>query len=104
MGLVTPGHLATTATSLGFVLGSIPAGLLATLAMFLPGFAFVGMTFPVPSYLRTSEWLHGLLDGVNFAALGLIAGVTWDIGTEAIVGARTVGIVLTPFLSYGGVG
>ncbi|MFN2303217.1 MAG: chromate efflux transporter, partial [Anaerolineales bacterium] len=80
VGQVTPGPLATTATFVGYILGGIPAGLLATLAMFLPGFIFVAVTFPIFSVLRTSKQLHGLLDGVNFAALGLMAGVTWDIG------------------------
>lgn len=89
VGQVTPGPLATTATFVGYVLGGVPAGLLATLAMFLPGFVFVAMTFPILSYLRTSERTRGLLDGVNFAALGLMAGVTWDIGTEAIVDPLT---------------
>ena len=85
VGQVTPGPLATTATFVGYILGGIPAALLATLAMFLPGFIFVALTFPVLVYLRTSVRLRSLLDGVNFAALGLMAGVTWNIGAEAIV-------------------
>jgi chromate transporter len=35
--------------------------------------------------MRRSPWTAALLDGVNVAALGLMAGVTWQLGRAAIV-------------------
>lgn len=92
VGQVTPGPLSTTATFVGYVTGGFPAALLATLAMFLPGFIFVAVTHPLLNRLRNSECAGHFLDGVNFAALGLMAGVTWEIGAEALVDPLTVGI------------
>jgi chromate transporter len=35
-----------------------------------------------------------LLDGVNVASLGLMAGVTWDLARAAVVGIWTVALML----------
>ena len=94
VGQVTPGPLSTTATFVGYLTGGFLAALLATLAMFLPGFLFVALTHPLLKKLRQSTWAGYFLDGVNFAALGLMAGVAWEIGAEALVDPLTVGISL----------
>ena len=94
VGQVTPGPLSTTATFVGYLTGGWQAALLATLAMFLPGFIFVAFTHPLLRWLRKSEHAGGFLDGVNFAALGLMAGVTWEIGAEALVDPLSGGIGL----------
>jgi len=94
VGQVTPGPLSTTATFVGYLTGGLPGALLATLAMFLPGFIFVALTHPLLDKLRTSEQTAGFLDGVNFAALGMMAAVTWEIGAEALVDPLTAGIGL----------
>ena len=93
VGQVTPGPLSTTATFVGYLLGGVPAALLATLAMFLPSFLFVGVIYYAVKNLRASERFSGLLEGVNFAALGLMAGVTWEIGGTALVDPLSIGIV-----------
>ena len=85
VGQVTPGPLSTTATFVGYLLGGVPAALLGTLAMFLPSFIFVGIVYFAVNKLRESRLVRALLDGVNFAALGLMAGVTWEIGRAALV-------------------
>jgi chromate transporter len=94
VGQVTPGPLSTTATFVGYLTGGLPGALLATLAMFLPGFLFVTLTHPLLKMLRQSNQAGRFLDGVNFAALGLMAGVIWEIGAEALVDPLTVGISL----------
>ncbi|MCB0095413.1 MAG: chromate transporter, partial [Caldilineaceae bacterium] len=35
-------------------------------------------------FLRRSIWTAALLDGVNVGALGLMMGVTWQLGRAAI--------------------
>jgi chromate transporter len=98
IGQVTPGPLSTTATFVGYVLGGVPAAILATVAMFLPSFIFVGVVFFAVTKLRESEPFTGLIDGINFAALGLMAGVTWEIAGTALVDPVTVGIALVALL------
>ncbi|MFW5713406.1 MAG: chromate efflux transporter [Brevefilum sp.] len=94
VGQVTPGPLSTTATFVGFVLGGVPAGILSTLAMFLPSFIVVIIVVRFIEKMRNSKPLAGILEGVSFAALGLMAGVTWEIGVEALMDPSTAFIMV----------
>jgi chromate transporter len=88
-GQVTPGPLLSTATFIGYVLGSWPGALLATVGVFLPSFVFVVLASPIIPRFRRLPWTAALLDGVSVAALALMAGVTWQLGRAAIVDAPT---------------
>jgi len=94
IGQVTPGPLFTTATFVGYVLEGVPGALLATLAIFLPSFLLVALTHPFIERMRASTWFSGLLDGVNAAAVGLMAGVTFELGRDVIVDVATSLIAL----------
>ena len=98
VGQVTPGPVFTTATFIGYVLKGAPGALLATLAIFLPSFLFVAISHRYIQRMRSSKLLSGLLDGVNAAAVGLMAGVTVLLAREAIVDALTVAIAVTALL------
>jgi chromate transporter len=91
-GQVTPGPLFTTATFLGYLLGGLPAAIVATAAIFLPSFLLVAALEPLIGRVRRSRWAGAALDGVTVAALGLMAGVTVDLGRTAIVDPLTGGI------------
>ncbi len=92
IGQVTPGPVFTTATFIGYVTGGLPGALLATVGIFLPSFVFVLATNPFIPRLRRSPWLSGLLDGVNVAALGLMAAVTLELGQDALRDGVTVAL------------
>jgi len=92
VGQVTPGPVFTTATFVGYLLGGWGGALLATLGIFLPSFVFVAASHPFIARLRRSPWAAALLDGVNVAALALMAGVTWQLGRAAIVDWLTAAI------------
>jgi chromate transporter len=94
IGQVTPGPVLTTATFIGYLLGGTPAAILATIGIFLPAFIFVAITNPWIPRMRNSAWFSGLLDGVNAAALGLMAGVTWQLGRSSIVDPLTALIAM----------
>ncbi|MGZ8606551.1 MAG: chromate efflux transporter [Actinomycetota bacterium] len=85
IGQLTPGPLFTTATFVGYVVLGVPGALVATAGIFLPSFVFVALTAPVLPRIRASRWLRAALDGVNVAAVGLMAGVTWQLAVDAIV-------------------
>lgn len=85
VGQITPGPLFTSATFIGYLVEGVPGALLATLAIFLPSFFFVAAINPLVPRLRASALMSGLLDGVNVAALGLMAGVLWTLSRDAIV-------------------
>jgi chromate transporter len=102
VGQVTPGPLFTTATFIGYLLGSrsggVPAGLLggliATVGIFLPSFVFVALSGPIIPRLRKSPTAAAFLDGVNVASLALMAVVTRHLGRAALVDLPTVLLAL----------
>lgn len=94
IGQVTPGPVFTTATFIGYVLGGVPGGLVATAGIFLTSFIFVAVSNPLIPRLRNSAWAGGLLDGVNAAAVGLMLAVTWQLGVAAFVDPLTVVLAL----------
>jgi len=94
VGQFTPGPVFTTATFIGYVLGGMPGAMLATVGIFLPSFFFVAAVFPLVGFLRRSIWASAFLDGVNAGALGLMAGVTWQLGRAAIIDWLTVALAL----------
>jgi chromate transporter len=85
VGQFTPGPVFTTATFVGYVVAGFPGAVLATVAIFLPSFAFVALLNPIVPRLRGSALLSGMLDGVTAAALGLMAAVLWTLTRDAIV-------------------
>jgi chromate transporter len=89
VGQFTPGPVFTTATFVGYLVGGWPGAALATIGIFLPSFVFVAAVRPLVPRLRRSPWTGLALDGVNVAALGLMAGVTWRLGRAALVDPLT---------------
>jgi chromate transporter len=94
IGQVTPGPVFTTATFIGYVVARGPGAVAATLGIFLPGFALVALVRPLVAKARKSPTLGALLDGVNVAALGLMAVVTAQLARAALVDATTVGVAV----------
>lgn len=85
IGQFTPGPVFTTATFIGYVLAGLPGAVVATVGIFLPSFLFVGAITPLARRIRDRLWTAALLDGVNAAALGLMAGVTIQIAGDGVV-------------------
>ena len=85
VGQVTPGPVFTTATFVGYLVGGVGGAIVATVAIFVPSFLFVGLIGPLLPRLRQHVWTAALLDGVNVAALGLMAAVTVVLARDAVV-------------------
>jgi len=90
IGQFTPGPVFTTATFIGYLLAGIPGAIVATVGIFLPSFGFVALLARMMPYIRKSPWTAAFLDGVNVAALGLMAGVTWQLGRAALIDLPTI--------------
>ncbi|MBE9222171.1 chromate transporter [Cyanobacterium stanieri LEGE 03274] len=95
IGQFTPGPILTTATFIGYLLAGNMGAVAATVGIFLPSFLVVLIINPWVDKLRNSPLTASLLDGVNVASLGLMAGVTYILGTEAIVDGITVTMAIT---------
>src|ERR1019366_2077713 len=94
IGQVTPGPVFTTATFMGYVLGGGWGALLATVGIFLPGFLLVAASRRLVARVRRSPLASAFLDGVNVAALALMAVVTLQLGRSALVDVPTILIAL----------
>jgi chromate transporter len=99
IGQFTPGPVFTTATFVGYVAAGFPGAVLATVGIFLPAFVFVAILHPLVPKIRTSAWASALLDGLNVAALGLMAAVSWELGQDAVVDWLTVAIAIASFVA-----
>lgn len=94
IGQFTPGPLFTTATFVGYILDGIPGAIVASAGIFLPSFAFAAAVGHLGPRLRARRSTAALLDGVNASALGLMAGVTWQLATAAVVDPPTAAIAI----------
>lgn len=92
VGQFTPGPLFSSATFAGYVIDGLPGAAVATLGIFLPSFIFVSLTHPLLPRLRRSPWASPFLDGVNVAALALMAVVTVTLAREVLDDAFTAGL------------
>lgn len=90
VGQFTPGPVFSSATFAGYVIDGLPGAAVTTLGIFLPSFLFVAITHPLLPRLRRSKWASPFLDGVNVAALALMAVVTVTLAREVLDDAYTL--------------
>ncbi len=98
VGQMTPGPVFTTASFVGYVLGGWSGAVLATVAIFLPSFAFVAMLNPLVARVRGDRRASGFLDGVNASAIALMTGVSVTLGQTAIVDGPTAALAALALL------
>jgi chromate transporter len=98
IGQFTPGPVFTTATFIGYLVAGFPGALVATLGIFLPSFVLVAIIYPLGGRIRRSPLAASFLDGVNAAAVALIAGVLIQLGRAALVDHVTIIMAVAAFL------
>jgi chromate transporter len=81
----TPGPFFTVATFIGYILCGWRGAVLGTIGMFLPAFAYVGMTAHILPKLRKSPLAGAFLDGVNAAAVALMAFVGFQFARATLI-------------------
>jgi chromate transporter len=85
IGQLTPGPVFTTATFIGYLLAGIPGAIVATVGIFLPSFVLVGVSHPFLPRLRANATVAAAIDGLNAAAVGLIAASVVFLGRDALL-------------------
>jgi chromate transporter len=98
VGQFTPGPLFTTATFVGYIVGGVPGGAVATLGIFLPSFVLSSVCAPLVAKIRASPLAGAFLDGVNVASLALMAAVTVRLASSAVVDVWTAATAVTAFV------
>ena len=94
VGQVTPGPVFTTATFIGYLLAGPWGAGVATAAIFMPAFVFVGLTGRLLGSLRKWPLTGAFLDGLSVASLALMAVVTWQLGRAALVNGWTIALAV----------
>jgi chromate transporter len=94
IGQVTPGPLFTTATFIGYLVAGVPGAAVATVAIFLPGFVLAGLIARYADRVRGHPLAAALLDGVNAAAIGLMAAVSIQLARTALVDPLTIAVAI----------
>lgn len=90
----TPGPFFTVATFIGYLLAGAKGAVLATIGMFLPAFVYVAFTAGFLPKLRKSPPAAAFLDGVNAAAVALMAYVGWQLAHAALVSVPAIVLAL----------
>ncbi len=83
IGQVTPGPVSTTAAVVGYIIGGVPAAVVATIAIFLPAFVLVILTAPLIPKMRRSPFWSAFLSGINAAVLAAILITTLRLALTA---------------------
>jgi chromate transporter len=99
-GQVTPGPLFASATFLGYVIGGWSGAAVATAAIFVPSFVLAGVAAMLAERIRRWALAGAFLDGVNVAAVAVMASVALTLGRAAMVDwlAWAVGVVCAGLL------
>ena len=92
VGQITPGPVFTTATFIGYLAAGTPGAVVATVAIFAPSFVFVPLIDRLLAAVRNRPWVRTALDGVNVAAVALMAGVAAQLARTALVDPLTVAL------------
>jgi chromate transporter len=92
VGQITPGPVFTTATFIGYLVAGTPGAVVATVAIFAPSFVFVPLIDRLLAAVRNRPWVRTALDGVNVAAVALMAGVAFQLARTALVDPLTVAV------------
>jgi chromate transporter len=81
----TPGPVFTVATFIGYLVAGVGGAVVATVGIFLPGFVLVPFLERIVRLVNAHASAKAFLEGVNVAALGLIAAVALQLGRAALV-------------------
>ncbi len=93
-GQVTPGPVFATATFLGYLLHGYAGAAAATTAIFAPSFLMAGAVGAFAGRIRQSKLAAAFLDGVNAAAVALMATVALALGRATLVDGWTWALAL----------
>jgi len=94
VGQFTPGPIFSSVTFVGYQINGISGAMVATFAVFLPSFVFVGLLNPLIHKMRNLKLFSVFLDAVNVASVAVIVSICIQMGTETITNWRTILIAL----------
>jgi chromate transporter len=85
LGELTPGPVVITAAFVGYKVAGFLGALVATVAIFLPSFGFIGLASPFLLRLRQNPRVKCFLQGVLPAVLGVTLAATLPLAQAALI-------------------
>ena len=101
VGQVTPGPVFTAATFIGYLVAGPSGAVVATIGVFLPAFICSALSARLLHRLAAATAARAFLDGVNAAAVALIAVVLLALVPHAIVDIPTALIAFGALAAIG---
>ena len=101
VGQLTPGPIFTAATFIGYLVAGPAGAVVATVGVFLPAFACSAASARLLRHVGDTGALRAFLDGVNAAAVALIAVVLARLVPHAIVDVPTAAIAVVAAAAIG---
>jgi len=98
LGQVTPGPIMITATFVGYRAAGVTGALVATVAAFLPSFAWILAVAPHLPRLGRGRRASAFLAAANPAAVGTIAAAAVSLGRTCLVDSVTA-VIATAVLA-----
>ena len=98
VGQFTPGPIFSSVTFVGYQINGVSGAMVATFAVFLPSFVFVGLLNPLIHKMRNLKLFSVFLDAVNVASVAVIVSICIQMGTETITNWRTILIALVSII------
>ncbi len=98
---IIPAPLIIFATFLGYIASGLAGAVLITIGMFLPAFAFSIIGFNYLEKIIENKTLHGILESIAAAVIGLFAVTALEIFSKSITGFLSLTIfAVALFLFY----
>ncbi|MFA4902305.1 MAG: chromate efflux transporter [Desulfobaccales bacterium] len=85
LGFVTPGPIIITATFIGYYLQGVVGAVIGTAAIFLPPILIVIFLSPYYYWVKETQWMRPVIQGVLCALVGMLILVVIQMGRASLV-------------------
>ncbi len=99
MGQVTPGPISITATFLGYKLAGIYGALMATLAVYTPGYFIVTLLIPHFDRVKGMKFIRVMEQGILESFIGMLGLVLYNFGRTTFVDIPSVIFTVAAFIA-----
>ncbi len=89
IGQLTPGPITSAVAFVGYLIAGLPGAIVASVAVYTPGFLFIRIIHPLIPRLRRSSWTSHFLDAVGAASIGLMGAVGLSLTSDAVTKWQT---------------
>jgi chromate transporter len=98
LGQITPGPLSIIATFIGYKVMGFIGSITAAVAIYMPNFLFVVITFGIYGKIKNYSWVKPALKGLLASFVGLMSLVVINTGRHALIDVLTISLCIVAFI------